>query len=129
MENNIETLHIEFYGLPGSGKSTISHELGNYLIEKDYKIVEKTHEMSHSMNQKIRICKKIIESIAYALIHPKRTKSIYKQVKKNNYKKAEKVIQIINILPKMLTYTHPKKNTIYLWDEGLIQSALSLSFS
>lgn len=128
MEINLRQVHhIEFYGLPGSGKSTVSHVVAEQLKKDGYKVIEPTYEMDHTNKKKFRVIKKIYKTIFYSMMHPKKLIEIYVLIKNNGYTKIEILRQIINIIPKICIYKRTKKGCIYIWDEGLIQSAISIT--
>ena len=133
MEANIKKevgnpIHIEFYGLPGCGKSTVSHCLAEKLRAEGYKVFEPTYEMDHELNPIARRITKLIFTIRFAIFYHKNFVSIKTMIRKNGYtKKCEIIGQLVNIAPKCYKYESSKK-AIYIWDEGLIQSAISLVF-
>ena len=123
----MEAINIEFYGLPGSGKSTISHELANKLRNQGYNVLEPSYKID---NQNI-IIRKIIKIYYYIkmfIFENDKYKKIKKITTKSGYKGIEVFRQISNISPKIILYRKQYKNSIYIWDEGLVQSAISLSF-
>jgi hypothetical protein len=130
MENNIRNqIHVEFYGLPGCGKSTISHLVSNKLQKMGYIVYEPSYTLDHLNKPLARKLKKIIATVIYYFINPLNYNRIKMLVKDNGYiSKKEYLSQIVNIIPKKLVY-EKSKSCIYLWDEGLIQSSISLSYN
>lgn len=128
MENNInKTIHIEFYGLPGCGKSTISHALALYLKENNFCVEEPTYEIDHCNNKTIRRIKKILQYILFYFKENKLYRKLKSSIKENEYLQPMLVYKnLINIIPKVIKY-NSSKNKIYIWDEGLIQSSISAS--
>ena len=125
MEINLEeSIHIEFLGIPGSGKSTLSHELAEALRKRGYCVFEPTYVDAHEFSVIGRKIRKVL-IVVYVMICKrtlfKRISAIVKCGKKKEY-----FTHVRNIVPKLLVYLKPK-NAIYIWDEGLIQSAISLS--
>lgn len=130
MENNLinKPIHIEFYGLPGSGKSTISHIIAEELRKENNFIVEEpTYNILYSNSKVKRILSKILYSLFLLFINPISFLKLMKLIKDNGYKGKEIYKQFANIAYKIVIYKFQKQNHIYIWDEGLIQSALSLS--
>ena len=86
MENNInKTIHIEFYGLPGCGKSTISHALALYLKENNFCVEEPTYELDHCNNKIIRRIKKILQYILFYFTENKLYRKLKSSIKENEY--------------------------------------------
>ena len=127
MENNIGVLHIEFFGLPGSGKSTISHELSICLREKGYKVEEPSYIIDNRSNKIVRYSKKIFYAVKLLIINHKQYFLLKKLLKKNGYVGLNNTKQLFNIAYKKYMYLHPKKHRIYVWDQGILQSSISLS--
>lgn len=130
MENNIkEPIHIEFYGLPGCGKSTISHILANQFRDKGYEVYEPSYESDHTQNHLIRKVKKLIQTIGFEVFNITEYRNLKKIVILNDYKGIRGILgQMVNIVPKRLVYNRSMPG-IYFWDEGLVQSSISLAFN
>lgn len=133
MEANIKKevgkpIHIEFYGLPGCGKSTVSHCVAEKLRAEGYKVFEPSYKIDHELNPIVRRITKLMFTIRFAILYHKDFVSIKTMIRKNGYtKKCEMIGQLVNIAPKYYKYENSEK-AIYIWDEGLIQSAISLVF-
>ena len=95
-------LFVEFYGLPGSGKSTLSHIVAERLRREGYTVNEPSYVIDH--------------------LHP-----LPKIIKKNGYKGMEAFKQTVNIILKIRIYNSPKAAEIVMIDQGLIQASVSLS--
>lgn len=129
MEVNLkEPIHIEFFGLPGCGKSTISHLLAEKLRAKGYRVYEPSYELDHYSNPLIRKTKKLFITASFFLSNHKICRKIKLQVKVNGYCGSSAMQQMINIIPKISIYMS-NKPAVYIWDEGLLQSAISLAFN
>lgn len=128
MENNIinEAIHIEFYGLPGCGKSTISHKVAEQLRYEGFNIIEPSYDILYGNSKFVRLVKKIIYSIRLLFKNKKIYKNLKELVKKNDYKELEVYKQLANLAYKIYIYNYSQK-AIYIWDEGIVQSAISLS--
>lgn len=128
MENNLKKpIHVEFYGLPGSGKSTISHKVADMLRKDGYNVIEPSFATDNRNIPIVRKIKKIFQTLRFYVMYNEDFKKLVNLVRKNNYHGIETFIQVINIIPKMLIYRRTNENSIYIWDEGIVQSAISLS--
>lgn len=129
MENDlIQPIHFEFYGLSGAGKSYISHFVAIDLRNKGYKVIEPTYDIVSKNNLIIRRIKKVLITFVFIIFNYNKSKEIIKLIKKNSYYGKDLFRQMINIIPKINIYQKAKKGYIYIWDEGIVQSSISLSF-
>ena len=128
MEANLkEPLHIEFYGLPGCGKSTVSHTAAEQLRANGIKVYEFSFFYDHNLKPIARKFFKLFLTVCFCLSGPKAYRNLRRLVKENGYVDFwSSFKQIVNIAPKIMFYKKRKK-AVYLWDEGLVQSAISLT--
>lgn len=125
MESDL-TLFLEFYGLPGCGKSTVSHMVAAELRKQGKNVSEPTFDMDHKSSGKVRKVKKLLKLFRYAVAHPKKYKALKTLVSKNGYGGSGGLSQCANITQKLLAYEHEKADVV-IFDEGLTQSSISLS--
>lgn len=126
---NNKSLHIEFYGLPGCGKSTVSHIIAERLRKDGYEIFEPTYEMDHNLNPMMRKLRKLWKTVKYLIFNKESYLALKKIITKCEYKSQREIWkQLVNIIPKIIDYN---QNTagVYIWDEGLIQSCISLTIN
>lgn len=128
MEINLNSqIHIEFYGLPGCGKSTVSHLFCEKLRESGIAVFEPSYSLDHKKSPFLRKLFKICSSALFAVVHSGkfiRLKDCCTKIATVGF--VEFLKQAVNIIPKIRTYSEDK-NAVYIWDEGLIQSAISLA--
>ena len=120
---------IEFYGLPGCGKSTISHTVAKLLREKGYSVEEPSHDIDHISNILLRKIYKLLITALWLIIHNKLFREINCIVSENNYSGLSKIEHISNIIQKVKIYRKKSTGKIVLWDQGLVQAAISLSIN
>jgi len=121
-----KTVFLEFYGLPGSGKSTISHLVAEELRRKGKIVAEPTYDTDHRYSRNVRRGIKLLRLIRYVLYNPRKYKELCKQIRTNGYTGTEVLLQAANITPKLWEYDHAKADFV-IFDEGLTQSAIALS--
>lgn len=124
MENHI--IHVEFFGLPGSGKTTISHQLADRLRMNGFTIFEPTYSLAFKRLLFFRKLYQFIQLIRFIIKNPKAYKFLTEIIENNKCNRIEKLNQLFNVAYKLLIYEKAKSG-IYFWDEGLLQSAISLS--
>lgn len=127
MESDIRdnTIFLEFYGLPGSGKSTISHLVAEELRKQGKKVIEPTYDSDHRYSSSIRKWIKLIKLIRYGVFNPRKYNKLSKLIRANGYGGTDVLSQAVNIAPKLWEYEHARTEYV-VFDEGLTQSAISL---
>ena len=127
MENTVRRpLFFEFFGLPGCGKSTVSHAIAMLLRENGYSVKEPSYRIDHQKRIIKRLLKFAIVCWWY-LFHHKEYCSIRNIVRLNDYMGLEELLQISNIIQKVRIYNNKVNSHIFIWDQGLVQAAISLS--
>ncbi len=121
-----KTLFVEFYGLPGCGKSTISHILAKRLREDGFTVEEPSFIEDHRPKFMRKLIKLIYGCYGY-VFHHTTFRKISNIVYKNGYMGIEKFTQTVNVLQKVNFYRRENAKKIVIWDQGIIQAAISLS--
>lgn len=130
MESSInQPFFFEFYGLPGCGKSTVSHLLADLLRENSVIVSEPSYVLDHRVSHPLRAFKKLSLYFKMALINHKLFKRVNAIVVKNGYAGIGRVMQTANVLLKLDEYRKPQAAQFVIWDQGLIQAAISLSIT
>ena len=124
MDFNV-TVILEFYGLPGSGKSTISHRVASKLKKEGKKIYEPTYVTDHIYSIRKRKIIKFIQLIRYVITRPDKYRKLKRIIKENGYRGKDIIVHMANIAPKLIVYDKAYEDYI-IFDEGLVQSAVSL---
>ena len=130
MENSIrKTLFVEFYGLPGCGKTTVSHLVAERLRQDGIAVNEPSYNIDHCNKPIVRKIKKFCLTLCWLFIYNKSFREISSLVKYNGYNWKERIEQITNIIQKIKVYTKSSGSQIVIWDQGLVQAAISLSMN
>lgn len=128
MEDPIkESLHLEFYGLPGCGKSTISHMVASKLKGDGMQIDEPSYEIDRNSGPLFRKIKKLSIYFYWFVFHNHTFKIVNAIVRRNGYSAIAKIEQMSNVLQKIGVYRKNGRNRIVIWDQGLVQASISLS--
>ena len=121
---------IEFFGLPGSGKSTISHRIAEDLRKKGVAVYEPTYSMDHGKIRSARSVKKFLCYLSSSVCKGKLIKKIKKIVSENGYSGADAFKHVVNIAYKIRAINGLRsKDGFVFFDEGLVQSAVSLAIN
>lgn len=116
-------ISIEFYGLPGCGKSTVSHMLAECLREKGYAVNEPTYVLDHQYSKVGRRIKKVWLSCLYLMADYSSFRAIVHSISTSKGKVS--LQEIINLIPKCRNYCNSESYDVLVWDEGILQSAVS----
>lgn len=119
------TVFLEFFGLPGSGKSVISHLIAEQLREQGKAVLEPSYELDHICGEKKRKLVKFSKFVYFTLLHPTRCRRLVREILKDGYKGRDFLSQAVNIAYKICAYNESNVSYV-IFDEGLIQSAISL---
>lgn len=119
------TVFLEFYGLPGCGKSTVSHLAAEELRKRGRTVLEPTYDTDHRYPGPIRKGIKLGELALFAAARPGAYRDLRRLVRKNGYTGGEALAQSANIARKLRAYDRARADYV-VFDEGLSQSAVSL---
>lgn len=127
MENSLaHPLFIEFYGLPGCGKSTVSTRVAEWLRVDGYVVDEPSYLEDHKPAFKRKLWKLFV-GCSWFLFRHVLYKSISSLVAENGYDGVERFTQSVNLIQKFGIYKRNNTGRIIIWDQGIIQAAISLS--
>lgn len=122
-----EPLFVEFYGLPGCGKSTVSHLVATRLRDKGYIVDEPSYIIDRNYRPFFRKLKKLYIYLSWLIFHNNTFQRVNVIVSRNGYSGVVKIEQISNVLQKISAYRASGQNRIVIWDQGLVQASISLS--
>lgn len=123
----IESIHVEFFGLPGCGKSTVSHELAMQLRKKGFNVEEPSYVIDHTNPKIIRKMIKLWYCLCTWISRNYCCKEMLSLVKCNGYKGKDAILQTSNLILKLKGYL--LKSDFVVWDQGIVQAAISLSIN
>ena len=132
MENNLKkTVVLDYYGIPGSGKSTTSHALAEKYREEGKSVIEPSYNYDHHGSGITRKLRKLAVTILFGVRSPRRFVSVYRLGKLNGYTLSSGLFnQMVNIITKIYAIEQYNEHYDYIiFDEGLVQAAISLSIN
>lgn len=119
-------IFIEFYGLPGSGKSTVSTKVAEWLRADGFVVEEPSYIEDHKPAFKRKLLKLFV-GCSWFLFRHNSFKRFSSLVAENGYKGFERFTQSVNLFQKVSIYKRNNNGRIIIWDQGIIQAAISLS--
>ena len=122
------SLFVEFYGLPGCGKSTVSHLVAERLRNNGCSVNEPSYKLDHGKPVWRKI-KKLWLTLFFLVFHHRTFKIVRRIVSDNGYKGMTQLEQIVNVIQKIYIYREQTFSNIIIWDQGLVQAAISLSLN
>jgi thymidylate kinase len=122
---------IEFIGLPGSGKTTLSHRAAEILNEKGTAVLEPTYSINNEMRTIQRYLIKSWYSIKLAWLRPAWALYWFLFIVQSSQKTLQDFVStIINCFFILEIYRHHRLyNDICFLDQGICQALLSLSYN
>lgn len=117
---------IDFYGIPGCGKSTVSHLLADLYRKNGKSVSEPTYELDHDNNVYARKIKKMSITMIWSLLHLKKLYSIYRILSNNNLPFGELLNEMMGIIVKAHYVENNKNHDYVIYDEGVTQAVVSL---
>jgi shikimate kinase len=122
---------IEFLGLPGSGKTTLSHHAAEILREKGITVLEPTYLINNEVRTIQRYLIKSWYSIKLACLQPAWALNWLRFIVQSKQKTLQDFISmIVNCLYILEIYRHHgEHHDICFLDQGIYQALLSLSYN
>lgn len=122
---------VEFFGLPGVGKSTLSHRVVQILRQRGIPVREPTQVGMQILDRHTRIIKKGMFIALEMLISPKSVWLSARIIASSKQKSALDFIKTyLNWLyVSSLLRTHINKLGIHIFDEGILQALWSIAFT
>lgn len=118
---------LDFFGLPGSGKSTVSRELKTLLEKKHIDVSFESYVLDHEYHSYIRKAKKLFYTFRLLLSCPIACVNVMHIVKVNKNTFCDMISAYINLCYKLwIVYVNQNKEYV-IFDEGFIQGIISLS--
>lgn len=128
MEANLKApIVLEFYGLPGCGKSTISHKLADDLRSKGLSVWEPSYEIDRKYGKTMRKVVKFAKLASFAICNHRAYKGVCGLVEANGCQGLSALQQLSNIAYKIGSYETVGRYDVMIWDEGLVQASISLA--
>jgi AAA domain len=122
---------IEFVGLAGVGKSTISHRVAEILEQRGWRVEQPTYSVDHEMRAWQRRLLKLRLVTAEAIFHPASSVRSLRAILATRQASAADVIRLtVNwLFMSSLLRKTDRRTGVHIFDEGQLNALWSIGFS
>ena len=122
---------IEFIGLPGAGKSTLSHRVAEILQQRGWRVEQPTYSVNHEMRTWERLLLKLRLVLAEAIFHPARAvRSVNAILATRQASAADFMGVTVNwLFMSSLLRKSDRRTGVHIFDEGPLNALWSIGFS
>jgi hypothetical protein len=122
---------IEFIGLPGVGKSTLSHRVAEMLQQRGWRVEQPTYSVDHEMHTWERLLLKLQRVSAEAIFHPaSAVRSVRAILATGQVSAADFISVTVNwLFMSSLLRTADRRTGVHIFDEGPLNALWSIAFS
>lgn len=130
MENHIKPgMAVDFFGLPGSGKTTIAHRLARVLEANGYEVQETIYRVNNESNSMRRIGVKMWAALCFSITHYSYMHDLFALLGKGSFLTVSEAIkQWVNVCFVITNINKGQPQDINIADQGIAQAALSLTY-
>ena len=118
--------YVEFMGLPGSGKSYLSHKVAEVLRAEGFEIVEPSWKLDHEYWKLSRVVRKMWMGCLFWIFQFGKSVRLTNTVNTCGLQKDDEKRITRNLLYKAYLLTFHKKGILF-FDEGIAQMAVSMA--
>lgn len=131
MESNLnQTIIIDLFGFPGSGKTTIVKALINEMKIKGYEVQSNIYEINNKKNSFVRSIGKLSNAFSYTLKNFRFIYDLFKSLGEKPFKNInEGIKQWINICFVLTQLNVTDYYDFVVADQGIVQAAISLTIN
>ena len=124
-------IFVEFIGLPGSGKSTLSRRVAQALRGRGVAVTEATYWLDHVVHKHVRQFVKVFLALSNVLTNPRLTLYCLDDIRRTRQRTA------LDFLMTFLNFTYVSQTIkilsripgVHLLDQGLFQAMWSIGYS
>jgi hypothetical protein len=131
MKTERRSVVIEFVGLPGAGKSTLSHRVASILQQRGWQVEQPTYSVDHEMRTWERLLLKLRLVSAEAIFHFACAVPSVKAILATRQASAADFIRLtVNwLFMSSLLRKADRRTGVHIFDEGLLNALWSIGFS
>lgn len=122
---------IEFLGLPGCGKSTLSHSVAEQLRHEGLAVDEATYVLSHRRHKLARLRSKLVHLADYAAHHPR---VAWRHIRAIQRTRQASLADLRNsgmnwLFVSSISVSRPSERMIMILDQGIAQAVWSIGWA
>src|SRR5690625_967586 len=124
MENDMkQSIYLDFFGLPGSGKTTIANVLVYELKKRGYTIQNNIGKINNEYNVVSRLLTKIINFITFTFKNFSYMKELFLFIRRIDFNNRVEILkQLINIGFVLTNVNNHKNEDFIIADQGVAQA-------
>lgn len=121
---------IDFFGAPGSGKTTVSRMVSKKLADEGYKVDEHIFQVNNEYNPLARILIKGMTAMGYTLKNFSFIKDIFSLAQVHTFSSWKTAVkQWVNVCFVMASLSRKRDQDIIIAEQGLTQAVISLALN
>jgi broad-specificity NMP kinase len=122
---------VEFFGMPGVGKSVLSSKIAETLSERNITVEQNAYFLSHQMNRMQRTFFKMLYVLKELFLHPFYAFISIRTIIKTQQRSAVDLIKVVFnwFFVSSLIRSNKNHKGVRLFDEGIFQALWSIGFS
>lgn len=121
---------IDFYGAPGSGKTTVSRMVSKKLADEGYKVDEHIFQVNNEYHPVNRIFIKGLTAVGYTLKNFAFIKEIFSLAQLHTFSSRKIAVkQWVNVCFVMSSLARRRNQDIIIAEQGLTQAVISLALN
>lgn len=119
---------VEFFGLPGSGKSTLSKKVAALLTKQGVTVREATHTLNNETGKLSRVVRKASHIVRYVIARPRAAIRTTLQIYRTRQQSLGDVVRICcnSLFVRSVTARYQYADAVVLIDEGIAQALWSI---
>src|SRR5262245_43435999 len=122
-------LVVEFVGMPGSGKSTLSRRAAEVLTARGLLVTQPSYPLAHDIPRAARMALKSRLVAMEMLAHPARSARVWSSVRSSGQASARDTCRMtFNWLLVTRLMSHPPAGDLHLYDQGVLQAIWSIAY-
>src|SRR5687767_9276111 len=123
-------LSVEFIGMPGSGKSTLSRRVAERLHAGGITVAQPSYVLAHGIARWRRLARKSRRVASELIAHPSDALRAARAVRSTRQRRAGDVLKMTFnwLLVSSLLRRRPPAGEVHLHDQGVLQALWSVGF-
>jgi thymidylate kinase len=124
-----DSVVVEFFGLPGAGKSSLAHRVAQLLAADGRAVHEPSRALAHGLGRPQRVLRKALRVAREAIAHPRSSARALRAIAATRQRRRGDLVRVgFNwLLVTALARAARTRSGVHLLDQGLVQGAWSIA--